>query len=165
VTIHDDAPTGNRWNYVAAEIAAEMVPLGPCNNGIDDDGDGLVDLADPACSRGRPAVPTAGASTESAACQDGVQNDGEGGIDFDGGQSIHGACSGGTCPAGVSDLDSDGVADPDSGCVDRPWRDTEQNQACGLGAELIGLGPLLWALRRRAGTPRLSRPRSDVFAR
>ena len=70
----------------------------------------------PACSRGYPAVPAPGAPSESTQCQDGVQNDGEGGIDFDGGQSIHGACSGGVCPPGVADANADGVAEPDSAC-------------------------------------------------
>jgi hypothetical protein len=147
VTIHDDAPTTDGWNYVATEIAAVLVPQTACNNGLDDDADGLIDLLDPACSRGYPAVPDSTATTESTECQDGLANDDDGRIDFDGGQSIHGACSGGVCPSGVSDVDSNGVADPDPHCVNRPWRRSEV-VSCGLGAELLGLVPLLGALQR-----------------
>jgi hypothetical protein len=99
--------------------------------------------------------PTLVASLLPVACGDGVDNDGDGLADFDGGQSIHGACLAGTCPAGVSDPNGDGVADPDPQCVGRPWRDSERRSGCGLGFELVPcLAPLL-ARRRRRG-PRLT---------
>jgi hypothetical protein len=102
----------------------------PCDNGDDDDDDGLVDHPeDPGCYD-----PTW--STEAPQCQDGANNnDGDALVDFDGGQSIHGACSGGACPPGVSDPDQDGVANPDPQCIDRPFRKIERKD-CGLGAEL-----------------------------
>jgi hypothetical protein len=48
-----------------------------CDDGFDDDDDGLVDLADPGCRDSAWA-------TESPQCNDGVDNDLDGGVDFDG---------------------------------------------------------------------------------
>ncbi|MCG8590296.1 MAG: hypothetical protein MJE66_13475 [Proteobacteria bacterium] len=48
--------------------------LGACNDGIDNDGDGLMDAADPAC------LDTA-LNIENPQCSDGVDNDGDGGVD------------------------------------------------------------------------------------
>ena len=89
---------------------------------------------------------------ERTACQDGVDNDAAPGIDFDGGVSIHGACTGlpGGCPPGVSDPEGDGVPNPDPQCVGRPFFDNEAaGSACGLGTELALLLPGLAAWRRR----------------
>jgi hypothetical protein len=117
-----------------------------CSDGIDNDDDGWVDHPDdPACSS-----PTA--QIESRACQDGIDNDGDLRKDFDGGQSIFGSCGGGSCPPGVSDVDGDGVADPDLNCGSA----TDNREAagsgggCGIGPELAFLLPALWGLRRRA---------------
>lgn len=63
--------------------------------------------------------------TEDPACANGTDDDGDGAIDWDGA----------------------GRGDPDPECLDRPWRRTER--ACGLGAELALLLPLLARLRRR----------------
>ena len=97
-----------------------------CSDGIDDDGDGFIDFpADPGCY-------TATSGTESPACQDGIDNDGDGGIDYDGGASAnHGV------PLGP----------PDPQC-DVPYRNSETPSACGLGAELAAVLPLLQRLRR-----------------
>ena len=46
-----------------------------CANGIDDDGDTLVDLADPGCSG-------ASSETEAPQCNDGADNDGDGHVDL-----------------------------------------------------------------------------------
>jgi hypothetical protein len=46
-----------------------------CNNGVDDDGDLLIDLADPGCG-------DASQDFEDPACNDGIDNDGDGGIDL-----------------------------------------------------------------------------------
>jgi hypothetical protein len=128
-----------------------------CSDGIDNDGDGYIDFQDdPGCGDALDTI-------EDPQCQDGVNNDlGQdptpGLIDFDGGQSIWGACTGqpGGCPSNVSDPEGDGVANPDPQCVGKPWKDRERKSSsyfCGLGAELaLLLPPLMWPSRR--GRPR-----------
>jgi hypothetical protein len=48
-----------------------------CFNFIDDDGDGLIDSADPGCPRLLPL-----ATTESPECDNGIDDDGNGLVDF-----------------------------------------------------------------------------------
>jgi hypothetical protein len=119
-----------------------------CDDGTDNDGDGLADYpADPGCQ-------SAAGTLENPKCQDGGDNDFDGFVDFDGGESIHGACSGGACPSGVSDPNQNGIADPDPQCVGKPWRNKESPGSCGLDFELALIVPALAALRRwrrRAG--------------
>jgi uncharacterized repeat protein (TIGR03806 family) len=113
-----------------------------CADGVDNDGDGAADYpADRGCAN--TASPT-----ESPQCQDGVDNDAAPGIDFDGGQSIHGPCTGGVCPPGVSDPERDGIANRDPECI-VAYRDDEGPSSCGLGFELALAVPLLAALARR----------------
>jgi len=127
-----------------------------CDDGLDDDGDGLVDLADPGCTgpadddeRGTTACDdgldndgdgfvdvaedrgcaSAFGVKEDPRCQDGDDNDGDGGIDFDGGSSRNG---------GVP------LAAADPQCITAA-RDTE-GAGCGIGIELAAV---LAALRRR----------------
>lgn len=50
----------------------------PCDNGLDDDGDGAIDYPDD------EGCASTNSPTESPACSDGIDNDGDGGIDFDG---------------------------------------------------------------------------------
>lgn len=109
-----------------------------CGDGEDNDLDGWVDAADPGCG-GNTSF-----SVENPQCQDGINNDGDGLVDYDGGQSIHGAC-GAVCPPGVSDPDGDGVADPDPECVDLPYRDNERRRSnrCAVGPALLPLAVLL----------------------
>jgi len=84
-----------------------------CSNGIDDDGDGLIDHpADPGCK-------DVLASREHALCQDGQHNDGDNLMDFDGGASWNG---------GVP------ITAPDPHCIGKPYRNNEK--ACGLGFEV-----------------------------
>jgi hypothetical protein len=99
-----------------------------CANGLDDDGDGLVDYpADPGCK-------SAQSKTERPQCQDAIDNDGDGKLDFDGGASAnHGVALG----------------PPDPQCT-QPWRTTEiPTPSCGLGVELAALLPAIALLRRR----------------
>jgi hypothetical protein len=125
----------------------------PCDDGVDNEPvpDGLVDFR--ADGSGDPGCRSPYYVTESPQCQDGINNDAQEGIDFDGGQSIHGACSGapGGCPPGVSDPEGDGIANPDAQCVGKPWRMQElQPRPCGLGTEMALLvPPLMWLSRRR----------------
>lgn len=137
---------GGPQSHAAALVYTMRQPA--CSDGIDNDADGLTDFPeDVGCL-------AAVDDLESPRCQDGLDNEAipDGRIDFDGGQSIHGACSGGACPAGVSDPDGDGVADPDPECAS-PWVDREAaGKACGLGFEgaPVLLAALAWRRRHRA---------------
>ena len=150
-----------------------------CRDGVDNDGDGLTDLADGGCL-------SADDPSEEPACSDGLDNDGDGRIDFDPatfaspgdettppageGDPGCGAPTGSTespeCQDGI-DNDGDGETDhdaglfaygaadpagPDSECEGRPWWNSEASWSnpCGLGVELaLLLPPLLWVWRRR----------------
>ncbi len=96
-----------------------------CANGIDDDGDGLIDdPADPGC------LDASASSRENPACDDNLDNDGDGAIDSDGG------------PGG-------GPIDPQ--CT-QPYFALESpppTAACGLGAELGVVLPVLLAFAKR----------------
>jgi len=133
-----DGPAVDAESFVWTVSASSRA----CSDGVDNDGDGRADHpSDPGC-----ASPSS--STESPQCQDGVDNDVHFGIDFDGGQSIHGACSGGVCPPGVSDPDRNGVANPDPQCTTASIV-SEGSGRCGLGFELALALPLLARLARR----------------
>ena len=97
----------------------------PCDDGFDDDGDGLRDTADPGCFG--PSWPW-----EDPACDDDLDNDNDGKIDWDGGTG------GGT---------------PDPQCGGEAHWNREHvstgHKSCGLGFELAFLLPLLARLRHR----------------
>jgi subtilisin family serine protease len=145
-------------------IAEALVSLlTDCSNGLDDDGDGLIDLEDPGCdgaddlsekAPGRvcddgedndgdglvdfpedPGCLHPAFLLEDPQCQDGIDNDGDGKMDYDAGLAANGS----TDPAG-----------PDPQC-DGPWQHNEADSyRCGLGAELaLVLPPLFWMLARR----------------
>jgi probable HAF family extracellular repeat protein len=101
------------------QIAIVKALAGACADGIDTDGDGLSDLADPACY-------DATATPENPACDNGLDDDNDGKIDWDGG------------PGGT----------PDPQCNGKAWL-TKEKSGCGLGAELALLLPLLARMRRR----------------
>jgi hypothetical protein len=104
-------------------------PLPVCDDGLDNDGDGWTDLADPVCE-----MPER--SWERAQCQDGLDNDGDGTVDFDGGLASLGSA----------------LTAPDPQCEAQPWRIVEREELCGLGFELVlVLLPWLWLQRRRRG--------------
>ena len=88
-------------------------------------------------------------------CSDGIDNDLDGTADFDGGQSIFGPCLAGVCPAGVTDIDQDGVADVDPTCPGPAWQSEKVSKAyhCGLGfgISLVLVGWVLVRRRRRTG--------------
>ena len=122
-----------------------------CLNGIDEDGDGATDGADPDC-----ALP--GALSEFPVCADGIDNDGDGATDLaDPGCGGPGTTEAPACQDGI-DNDGDGFIDhdgaggagnPDPQCT-APWIAREApRRTCGLGAELVLLLPIAVALRRR----------------
>jgi hypothetical protein len=106
-----------------------VYPETACNDGFDDDGDGLIDAEeDPGCEN-RMSL------REDPPCQDGRDNDGDGLVDFDGGASANG---------GVP------IAEPDTvHCIAASGK--YESRACGLGGELpvlLGLARLV-VLRER----------------
>jgi hypothetical protein len=145
--------------------------LGACSDGLDNDGDGLFDAADPGC------IGIRSPNSENPACNDGVDNDGDGLTDYTVDVDMNGitdppgdpvciaadavseraGCQdgvnndgqfgtdwdGGESVLGVGNGDPNG-ADPQ--CV-VPWRQSEATAAtgssCGLGVELALLLPLL----------------------
>ena len=145
----------------AEELARE------CDDGLDNDGDGLVDLDDPGCadaddlSEQSPLLP----------CDDGVDDDGDGLTDYrvapgagdPGCASPVAAREDPKCQNGLDD-DGDGFRDwdggasagvapadqtaPDPQCQGHPDRNRESPSACGLGAELAAALGVLLASRR-----------------
>jgi hypothetical protein len=139
-----DPATGAASEYLSLEgrttaPAMDAVAYVPeCGDGIDNDGDGAVDVdADAGC-------PTATSDIESPECQDGLDNDGNLLVDFDGGVSALGP--------GHPD-----VTAPDPQCSGLAWMSQEgASTSCGLGFEAaLLLLPLMWlhaSRRRRAET-------------
>jgi DNA-binding beta-propeller fold protein YncE len=75
-----EATTSSRVRFPivgpVASLAIDVPPAPACSNGIDDDGDGLVDFpADRGCA-------SALSNREDPACNDGIDNDGDGLVDF-----------------------------------------------------------------------------------
>jgi hypothetical protein len=131
-----------------------------CQDGIDNDGDGLVDrAADPGCA-------STDDLSERAECEDALDNDGDGATDFAGGDagcasagaSVEDpACDDGRDNDGDAKLDADGAGAgaPDSYCGGVASNTRESAPAtvgCGIGPELALLLPLVagarWARRR-----------------
>ena len=158
----------------AALAAAAAAAPAACENGLDDDGDGLVDAADPGCDDANDA------SERSAAlpCDNGFDDDGDGFVDFSPTPGVGDpGCSGPSsalenpqCQDGLNNdpaqdalIDFDGGASaglppeqqtaPDPQCGSEPWRNREAaaqpSSGCGIGPELSLLLLGLGALRRR----------------
>jgi hypothetical protein len=104
-----------------------------CDDGVDNDGDGFVDQADPVCHNGHW-------DEEVRPCQDGLDNDGDGRVDFDGGASIYGEGSA-------------EIVEPDPHCSGVAWNGSESapRRSCGLGFGLSAGMLLLFRLLRKAG--------------
>ena len=99
----------------------------PCDDGLDNDGDGLPDYpSDPGCRNPQYFY-------EAPQCDDDLDNDGDGFIDWDGG------IGGGT---------------PDPFCGTLAWKNKEKKTGCGLGFEVGLLVPLWWSARRARGARR-----------
>jgi len=137
--------------------------LAACENGLDDDGDGTVDLDDGGCTDASD-----GSERDPAmACDDGIDNDGDFRTDFaadpmawgDPGCATPLAASleAPACSDGI-DNDGDGLVDveggpfgepPDDICASPAQNRENPKSGCGLGPELLALLPLLAAARRR----------------
>ncbi len=139
-----------------------------CANGVDDDGDGRVDVSeDPGCTDAADLSE----KTPTRQCDDGADNDGDGGTDFQAGGAGDIGCaspwSNHETPQCQDGLDNDGqigidfdggasrnggvpLAEADPHCTSA-WRDSERPTACGLGFELALLAPLAARLRRLRG--------------
>jgi hypothetical protein len=165
-----DAGAGIAEALAAAAAAAPAA----CENGLDDDGDGLVDAgADPGCD----AANDPSERSSALVCDDGLDNDSDGLVDF---SPTPGAgdpgCMGSSstlenpqCQDGINnDPAQDALIDFDGGaaaglppeqqtgldpqCAGAPWRNMEASvppPSCGIGPELTLLVLGLAALRRR----------------
>ncbi len=124
-----------------------------CNDGIDNDGDGRVDLIDPGCDDAADASER----TNVMVCDDGRDNDGDYRADvggdpgclLPGGLREDPACSDGldNDGDGFTDFDGGGFSDPDPQCPNASVN--KEGTGCGLGPELIGLLALARLRRRR----------------
>jgi Carbohydrate esterase, sialic acid-specific acetylesterase len=136
--IHDVQTLGERW------YEAVVASLPTCNDGIDNDRDGVADYP------GDPSCPSRTSSGElGGPCSDGVDNDGDGTIDFpadpgcvspaDGSER-----SGTRCDDGLDD-DGDGVVDHprDPGCADAGPTSIEGTR-CDDGVDNDGDGKIDW---------------------
>jgi len=94
----------------------------PCDDGRDNDGDGLSDDADPECV-------WAGDDSEEPACSDGIDNDFDGLTDF--GEDPD--CMSADGLAEVPDLDGDGIGDSEDNCLDMPNTSQLDTDADGFG--------------------------------
>ena len=124
-----------------------------CSDGSDDDGDGLVDLADPGCLDAADAFET----NALAPCDDGFDSDGDGLVDFPDDPGCRDStwlyenpkCDDGLDNDGDGGIDWDGGpggGTPDAQCT-TAWKNKEA-AGCGLGFEIAGVVPLLARLRR-----------------
>jgi hypothetical protein len=140
-------------SYYRSQILA-LTAVAACSNGLDEDGDGLVDTEDPGCLDLADGFET----NALVACDDGFDSDGDGLIDWPDDPGCRDALSLYENPAcddgidndgdGTIDWDGAGVGVPDPHCT-TAWRPTEKASACGLGFELALLAPLLARLARR----------------
>ena len=107
-------------NRIGFEIAAQRLTVEDCDDGVDNDGDGLVDCFDPACCTEPPCV--AGPCAED--CGDSLDNDGDGDTDCADSDCIGTE----TCPEDCSDgVDNDGDALVDN---DDPDCETSFAESC-----------------------------------
>jgi hypothetical protein len=151
---------------VEADVRTAAAPA--CSNGLDDDGDGLIDHpADPGCTSAADLSEKDGRLF----CDDGLDNDGDGWTDYSITPSLRDPgcrdpswlrenpqCQDGLNNDGQIGIDFDGGASLNGGIpVDVPdpqcnaaWKNKESASSCGLGFELAPILLTLAALRRRA---------------
>src|SRR5262249_24192763 len=110
-----EAPGADRdaGSGLAAARASADEMAASCSDGIDNDGDGLVDLADPGCS----SATDASERNPAVACDNGRDDDGDGLVDFPadpGCLSVTSNLENPACDNGLDD-DGDGGIDVDGG--------------------------------------------------
>jgi len=71
------APTDEPWVWPLGPLSVPAASR-PCDNGVDEDGDGWTDRDDPDCQPGGPQLES---GTSPMACNDGLDNDGDGSVD------------------------------------------------------------------------------------
>ena len=143
-------------SYYRSQILAVTAELA-CSDGLDDDGDGLVDLDDPGCY----ALDDPFETNALVACDDGFDDDADGLVDWPADPGCQHVISLKEDPACDDDVDNDGDGaidwdgglgggTPDPNCASKPWRNLESpSSGCGLGFEVVFLAPLLALLARR----------------
>jgi hypothetical protein len=139
--------TAPREEYLPDYLYARIAPAPECNDGVDNDDDGVVDYpADPGCddsadlSERSPFLP----------CDDGEDNDDDGFVDF------------------VPDGDGDGIPDGDPGCG---WPSSIENPQCqdGINNDLqAGIdfdgGVSIWGAQIDLPDPNCAKPWSRESA-
>ena len=160
-TIAVNSPT----NFAGVE---GEIDVAPCRNGVDDDEDGAIDLAeDPGCASEEDPDGSERDASGALPCDDGEDDDGDGladhpddpacrdpewprelarcqdGLDNDG--QLGTDFDGGVSVLGPGGADPNG-ADPE--CLGRPWADRER-AGCGLGYEIAAPLAAIALLRRR----------------
>jgi subtilisin family serine protease len=121
-----------------------------CDDGLDNDGDGVVDGDDPGCDDTTDLFER----SDLLPCDDGLDNDGDGDVDVADAGCLNASwlAEDPACDDGL-DNDGDGATDWDGSPADPQCsaghRTSEAPaKACGLGAELVWVVPLAWGLRR-----------------
>jgi probable HAF family extracellular repeat protein len=150
--------------YQGSELGFVATLDTPCNDGDDDDSDGLIDYPDdPGClgPLGLSELPD---------CNDGLDNDGDGSFDYPDDPGCRNLQEGfredPECDDGA-DNDGDGDIDLADAQCSAAWDDREAGGGggrCGLGFELAFLIPLLMRLRRGPlfeGAPRVLEDQRD----
>ncbi len=140
-------------HYLDPQWWVDTLATLPCVDGVDNDGDFLIDYPfDPGCFI-RTGSSEIGPDT---ACENGIDDDGDGLVDFMGDPGCTSASDDGerisslVCDNGLDD-DGDGVIDfpADDGCLDVFTPTEVPEPAAGLGIGLVALG-LAGVSRRRA---------------
>jgi hypothetical protein len=132
----------------AATLEIDVTWTAACADGVDNDGDSLIDLANDAGCRG------VGDDSEQYDCQDGIDNDGDGFVDY----PADAGCQFATSPKENPQC-SDGIDNDNDGKIDYPTDphcasridNKESAGNCGLlGIEILPL--LAWAVYRQRRT-------------